>query len=107
MTAYAFGVATSDAYPDLWFVALTAPFVIGCGVPVYRHGRNGAAGVVAGWLGVTAAFFIVHPTDTGLLSQLGWAFVLWLFIVLPVEVVAIAVAWVARAVVSTRRSAVL
>jgi hypothetical protein len=37
-------------------------FVIGCAVPVYRHGRWGVAGVAAGWFGVTAALIIVAKT---------------------------------------------
>ena len=72
-------------------------FVIGCAVPVYRHGRWGVAGVAAGWFGVTAALLIVDdPTDVGLYHTLGYFFIVWLFVILPVEALAVGAALIAR-----------
>ena len=74
-----------------------APFVIGSAVPVYRHGGWAVAGLAAGWFGVTAALIIVgeNTTDAGLYDRLGWAFLLWLFI-LPVEALAVGAALIVR-----------
>ena len=98
----AVAVAIGNALPDfepavLAFGVLAAPWFIGSGVPVYRHGEVGAAGVATGWLAVFAAVLLVLETtdDAGLAETLGYLLVGWL-IVLVLEAIAAGIAMSVR-----------
>ena len=94
----AVAVAVGNALPDfepaiLAFGVLAAPWFIGSGVPVYRHGEVGAAGVATGWLAVFAAVLLVVETtdDAGLAETLGYLLAGWL-LVLVLEAIAAGIA---------------
>ena len=99
----ALGGAYSDPGPAsaLVFIVLIAPFVIGCSVPVNRHGRVAAAGVATGWLVVCAAVLLVGltTTDDALAEGLGYAFLGWLLVLL-IEAIAVGTALRLRRIAS-------
>ena len=100
VAGYALAVAISDVTPGPWptwatIVALT-PWVIGCAVPVYRHGRWGVAGVVAGWFGVTRAIGIVAGDNPDMYQALGYFSIVWFLVILPVEALAVGAALIAK-----------
>jgi len=102
VVGYALALAISDVTSGPWptwatIVALT-PWVICCAVPVYRHGRWGVAGVVAGWFGVTRAVRIIvrDTTDGGLNQALGYFSIAWFLVILPVEALTVGAALIAR-----------
>ena len=94
----AVAVAVGNTLPDfepaiLAFGVLAAPWLIGSGVPVYRHAEVGAAGVATGWLAVFAAVLLVVETtdDAGQAETLGYLLAGW-FLVLVLEAIAAGIA---------------
>ena len=88
--AFALGNFVAD-YGAILLPVVLAPWLLGAGVPVHRHGLVAAAGVATGWLVVFTAVLLVALTtnDAVLAEGLGYALISWMLVLL-VEAIAVA-----------------
>lgn len=90
-----------DSGASMWLALAVAaiPLLIGTGVPAYRHGRVGAAGVAAGWAFAAAilAYVALTSTDSYLAEGTAFTLIILVALVLPVELFGIGVGlWLRR-----------
>jgi threonine/homoserine efflux transporter RhtA len=93
------GRDTGSDFMWIAFAVAGIPLLIGTGVPVYRHGRTGAAGVATGWALAFASLSFVALTSRDSYLAEGTAFTLIILVVLilPAELLGLGIGlWLRR-----------